>query len=422
MKRTAVAQLISGLAVLATVTACTTMPPDTARNSVDITTSYRSPSEPAPSMAGYPKIGGTQPGSLIDVQPFDSVEPRIVETGARAYRIKYLSTPAVGTGTVEVTGAVYVPGGTAPDGGWRVVSYNHGNTGISPECGPSLYDDLKGQWSPIASLLLNNYLVVAPDYEGLNGPGGSGLRHAFLDGASLGRNVVDGVRAAMDMRPDIGKKWAAYGGSLGGLATWAANEQASTYGQGMDLVGAASWVPVVNVSELPAKAAQGKLTREQQHLYFLAIMGLKATLHPELDLSDYIRGSMYENRNLLVQCTGPKVQLAIAVLESVSPTDLIPVDAAAQQRMQGWLEELAVPKQKTAAPMIVVYGTNDTLVDQPWIETALDEACAKGDSISWFLRPGEGHGDIDASQTLPWMNSRFDGGAPENMCNKAGAE
>lgn len=401
------------VAVCAMTTGCLSPPPELPHNAVTVSTRLppRPPALPS-SAPGYPQLGGTAPGSLLSMAKFDLIDPRVTITGATAWRIRYMSGSAVGGAPVEVTGTVIVPDGPPPDGGWQIIAFNHGNTGINNDCGPSLYDDMLNQWLPISVLLLHGFVVVASDYEGLGGSG----HHAFLNSAALGRNVIDAVRAARHMRPDMGDRWAAFGGSLGGLATWAANEQATTYGAGLDLVGAATWVPVVNVSGLPAKAKLGTLTRDQMHLLFLAIVGLKATTHPELDLQKYVRGSLYENRDLLMLCSGPRIQDAIKVLDSADPADLVPADDEAERQLTGWLSEMAVPRQRAAAPMLVVYGTNDRLVDQQWIDAALKDACALGTTIEWVLRPGEGHGDIDASMAFPWLRARFDNQKPINKC------
>ncbi|MGB7357264.1 MAG: lipase family protein [Mycobacterium sp.] len=392
---------------------CIAPPPETARQPVVVTT--QKPQRPAPPPAtaeGYPQLGGVEPGSLVELDDFDLIDPRITISGANAWRIRYLSTSAIDDRPVEVTGVVLVPGGDPPDRGWDVIAFNHGNTGIDKDCGPSLYDDMLSQWLPISVLLLHGYVVVASDYEGLGGVG----PHAFLNAEALGRNVIDAVRAARGIRPDIGPRWAAFGGSLGGLATWAANEQASTYGADLELVGAAAWVPVVDVSELPRKAAAGNLTHDQLHLYFLAIMGLKRTTHPELDLQRFMRGSIYDNRDLLIVCNGPGVRDALEVLESADPADMKPVDDAAEREMASLLKELAVPQQRMAAPMLVLYGTADRLVDQPWVERAIQEGCAMGDTIQWVPRAGAGHDTIDASMAFPWIRERFDRQAPINQC------
>jgi Secretory lipase len=393
---------------------CMSPAPDPPHKPIAVTTELPThPPPPPPKQAGYPQLGGTEPGSLVEMTPFNLIDPRVaISSGASAWRIRYMSESAVNDEPVEVTGVVLIPGGEPPTEGWDVIAYNHGNTGVNRDCGPSLYDDMLNQWQPISVLLMHGFAVVATDYEGLGGFGS----HAFLNAAALGRNVIDGVRAVQHMRPDISKRWAAFGGSLGGLATWAANEQATTYGKDLDLVGAAAWVPVADTSGLPAKAMAGTLTHDQLHLYFLAIMGLQRTTHPDMDLQRFLHGSMYENRDLLMVCTGPEVQKALEVLRAADPADVKPVDQAAADEMTAWLKDLGVPQQPTAAPMLVVYGSEDRLVDQSWIERAITRGCSMGDTIQWVLRPGEGHGDIDASMAFPWVRERFDNQRPINRC------
>lgn len=402
------------MAVCGLVAGCFSPSADPPHSQITITTAVPSPAAPpAQAAPGYPQLGGDAPGSLIDVSPFTLIDPRItISSGAAAWRIKYMSESAIDGRLVPVTGVVLIPGGEAPSQGWDVIAFNHGNTGIGQDCGPSLYNDMLNQWQPISVLLMYGFAVIAMDYEGLGGSG----RHAFLDSKAMGRNIIDGVRAIHHLRPDISKRWAAFGGSLGGLATWAANEWADTYSGDFELVGAAAWVPVVDVSELPAMASAGTLSRPQMHLYFLAIMGQQRSTHPDMDLARFLRGSMYENRDLLLACSGPDVEKAIAVLRTADPSDLKPADQAAEDEMAGWLKSIAVPQQPAAAPMLVVYGSEDQLVNQAWIERAIKHGCEMGDTIQWLLRVGEGHGDIDASMALPWIRERFDNQQPINRC------
>ena len=385
------------------------------RNAVTVTTNAAArPAQPTDS-ASNAQLGGTEPGALLAAEDFDTVVPRIAETGAEVTKIRYVSTSGDGSRTTEVTGTVFVPSGTAPEGGWPVVSYGHGNTGINFDCGPSMYDDLLNQWLPITALLLNGYLVVMSDYEGL-GAGGVTVAHPFLDSNTLGHNMIDAVRAARNLTDAAGSRWAAFGGSLGGLATWAAHDVEPRYGQGLELVGAAAWVPVADVSDLPAKATAGALTQDQLHLYFLAIIGLKATSAPDFNLDDYMRGSVAANKDLLVLCNGPRVPDAIEVLENADPADMVPASPAAEARMTSLLKERALGDHMAGAPLLVMYADQDKLVDQEWTARVLSEACEAGGSIESELRVGEGHGTIDASRAFPWIGARFDGQQAANDC------
>lgn len=387
-------------------------PPALPHAPVDVVTSFAPRPPSPPSVApGYPQLGGTEPGSLVAATEFTSIDPNIVATGATAWRIRYVSTSAVADAPVEVTGVVLVPGGEAPYDGWQVVAYNHPNTGILPGCGPSESEDLANQWGPVTALLQRRFAVVMTDYEGLGGAG----RHAFLDSAALGRNVIDAVRAARHLRPDIGVRWAAFGTALGGLASWAANEQASSYGSDTVLVGAVARVPWVNPAGLAVKAGNGDLTPEQRAVYFQAIMAAQAT-NPDFDPTRFIRGATFDRRDELLSCKAAPATEEIEPMALLDPADLA-LDAGAQWEMANLMNQVSVPQQPTIAPMLVIYSATDPIIEQDWVETAIDRGCDMGDTIEWTLRrPGIDDDDMNAIGVLPWMRARFDDVSPVNLC------
>jgi hypothetical protein len=84
--------------------------------------------------------------------------------------------------------------------------------------------------------------------------------------------------------------------------------------------------------------------------------------------------------------------------------------------MRQLLQRWALPQQALSAPLYVVYGTNDTLIDAQWTTDAIARACSLGGSIDWDLQAGKGHGDIDFSAALAWIVDRFAGKPVTNEC------
>ena len=96
-----------------------------------------------------------------------------------------------------VSGVVSVPKGKKPKGGWPVISYDHGTTGIADVCAPSRDSDDNGASQlvrlPAAQPLAEGGLaLVRTDYQGLGTPGD----HQYLGGPDEGRGTLDIVRAA----------------------------------------------------------------------------------------------------------------------------------------------------------------------------------------------------------------------------------
>lgn len=381
------------------------LPPDAVTTPV---TASPAPPEPPPP----PIVGGDAPGSLLAAEPLDDIADDITELGATATRVIYRSTSGTDGRATEVSGTVVVPGGPAPAGGWPIVSFGHGTTGVLNNCGPSEYVNLLGSAPIVAALVLNGYAVTMTDYQGL---GLNDEYHPYLDSKTFGYNMIDAVRAARNFRPSLSTRWAAYGVSLGGMAAWAASDRNGEYGGGLELVGAAAIVPVSDMTGLADAAASGTLTRAQYPLLMYALHGLAIT-HPEMNLDDYRSGLARERWDDFMQCVPPGSDAVPELVARLQPADLRPVSDEATARLRGYLAAMALPQQRSTSPLLVMYGSEDDLILQSWTERALDRACDAGDVVEYELHRGEGHGDLDSSRSVPWVKARFDGQRVVDTC------
>ncbi|SNT01280.1 alpha/beta hydrolase family protein [Rhodococcoides kyotonense] len=379
--------------------------PDVATAPVTATTQ---PPEPLPP----PNMADTGPGSLLAADPIVDIAADITELGATATRVVYRSTSGIDGRSTNVSGVVVLPGGTAPEGGWPIISFGHGTTGVLNNCGPSEYANLLGSAPIVAALVLNGYAVTMSDYQGL---GLDGDYHPYLDSKTLGYNMIDAVRAARNLVPTLSDRWAAYGVSLGGMAAWSASDRNGEYGGGLNLVGTAAIVPVSDMAGLADAAAAGTLTRAQYPLLMYALRGLSIT-HPEMNLDDYRSGLARERWDDFMQCVPPGSDLVPELVVRLQPADLRPASVEATDRLRGWLAGMAVPQQKSTSPLLVMYGSEDDLILQPWTEKALERACASGDVVEYELHRGEGHGNLDSTRSLPWVKARFAGQSVVDTC------
>jgi hypothetical protein len=101
------------------------------------------------------------------------------------------------------------------------------------------------------------------------------------------------------------------------------------------------------------------------------------------------------------------------------PADVAPNSTVAAARMRQQLQRWALPQGKLSAPLYVVYGSLDTLIDAQWTTDAIARACSLGGPIVWDLQPGKGHGDIDFGPALLWIVDRFAGKPVTNECPSA---
>lgn len=354
-------------------------------------------------------LGGRGPGSLVGAESMPNLISSIDDTGAQSARISYRSSDGDTGAETVVSGTVFVPGGKPPAGGWPTVAYGHGATGIDPSCGPSSYNDLLGQSAPVVELLDRGYAVAFPDYQGL---GAEGI-HPFTDARTAGLNMIDAVRALRATFPGVSKRWAAYGGSLGGGAAWAANEQAAAYAPELEFVGSVAISPAVDVTGVVAKAADGELTLEQAGVLQWLLVSLNR-LHPEVNLDDFRRGTASASWQSLSACAFSADRSD--ALDALNPDDLGPHTPAAAAQLRELLQRWALPQRPLSGPLSVVYGDNDAYLDHEWTTQAVQRACASGGMVNSRLESGKGHLDVDASDQAQWLEDRFAGKAVSRDC------
>ncbi|MET9325640.1 prolyl oligopeptidase family serine peptidase [Tsukamurella sp. NPDC003166] len=176
-----------------------------------------------------PAKGGVQIRSV----PLD---PALSLPGAgTAKRVLYSTTDQHGKPATS-TGAVFLPKGNPPAGGWPVIAWAHGTVGLGDACAPSANPRSDRDKQYLGHFLSQGYAIVASDYAGLGTPG----LMSYLNSVSTAHNVVDSVVAAhTDGSLNLSKKWAIVGQSQGGGAAVNSARWATAFsaGSGLDYRG-----------------------------------------------------------------------------------------------------------------------------------------------------------------------------------------
>lgn len=358
---------------------------------------------------------GSGPGTLRDAIKLPDIDRRIVRVAQVAARITYISTSGIDGSLQTVTGSVFEPIGHPPEGGWPVIVFGHGSTGVQSDCAPSSSPTMEGAADSIRALMSLGYVLVVPDYQGL---GNKATYHPYLDATTEGYNIIDAARAVHKLLPNVSDKWAALGVSQGGQGAWAANELNNGYSSpDIDLVGTVSVSPAADISGLVDLAMAGTLTPPQTIVMVLLLTSLKKQ-HPDLNLDDYRRGGAQKNWAILSGCALDAPEKRLDIAKSLSPDDLRPANQAAADQLRTYLTQLSgLPRQPASAPMLVLHGDADQLVPVAWTEAAVKRACDMGDVVASFIAVGRGHADFDPTAALEWIQKRFSGAPPDNTCN-----
>jgi dienelactone hydrolase len=356
-------------------------------------------------------LSGSGNGTLVSAMTMPAFAASKDGRALKSARVVYRSTNGDSGQQTVVSGSVFAPTGSAPAGGWPVIAFGHGTTGIDQACAPSLSDNLLGGASLVDGLVHAGYAVALADYQGLGEPG----VHPYTDSRTSALNMIDAVRALRRTFPEVSNRFAAVGGSQGGGAAWAVDEQARDYAPDLDLVGAVAFVPAADVTGIVDKAQADTMTPDQQ-LAFIGIVESLARLHPDVNRDDFRRGPAAAQWDSLAACAGPLVAGRDAAAKALTPADTTPANPQAAERIRQLLSAWAVGHEPLAAPLLVVYAGKDEFIDPQWTTAAVARACAQGGTVEAELQPDKGHGDVDIAARVQWLADRFAGTPTAGTC------
>ncbi|OZF36074.1 hypothetical protein CH296_07215 [Rhodococcus sp. 14-2496-1d] len=382
---------------------------------VAVTAGCSSTPEPAPTestSAPEPQYEFTGvPGTVLDSADFGDRSPALAATGATLYRFVYESTSGVDNSPTAVSGVAAVPAGTPPEGGWPIIVYGHGTTGVQADCGPTLYPDLLGYQFAVQDFTALGYVTVLPDYQGLGTGGGT---HPYLEPRTTGNNMIDAARAAHTALPDVSTRWAAVGLSQGGQAAWAANELAASYGQGLDLVGSVSLSPPTDLKPLIRSSNDGTLTRPQKELLPYLLYGAEQ-VDPSIDPTDYSGSVAEANNELLLTCSGGDTGGKERAVQAMAPDEFAADSTESEQKLIDVVDRYTLPQVRTEVPLFVAYGAKDDVVLPQWTADGVEKACALGDSVVAQEQPEQGH-DVSDEAAMQFLAARFAGQTVPSTC------
>lgn len=239
------------LASLLTTTSAIQFPPScspTCQHLAEAGSSYEATNHADPSLSFYTVPSNFSPslapGTLLKLEPATQLTNFSIPSGLTLSRILYTTTDL--NGTILPTSAYilwpYLPfqlpttKNTNPPspGGYPLVAWAHGTTGLFPPCAPSNYRNLQYHFMVPFLLALQGAVVVAPDYAGLGVshlPSGHPIPHPWLAGPAQAHDLANAIIAARSAFPSQLRPsgpFVAMGHSQGGSAAWAFAERQAT--------------------------------------------------------------------------------------------------------------------------------------------------------------------------------------------------
>lgn len=354
--------------------------------------------------AAEPTAPPGTPGTLVASAP----SPAPIPGSADARRITYWTVGPQDRPALS-TGGVYLPAGTPPEGGWPVLAWAHGTSGLGDDCAPSVIGPTlpERDYPYLQRWLDEGYAIVATDYVGLGTPG----VHPYLDGKTSAHSVVDSVAAARSLHPELSNRWAVVGQSQGGGAAVTTARYATQFqAPDLDFRGAVGTGVPANIElallplgpGVPPVAISDGLT--EYVLYILA--GLRSA-RPDIDLDSYLTplGRGWVDRAETV-CAVPFEEK----VRGLRLGDLFSRPLAQVPDLYGVLNGyMGVPTSGYDRPVFIGQGLADVDVPAPSALTLAAAMTANGEPLTFRTYPGDHSAAFRDSQpdAIAFVNGLF---------------
>ena len=333
---------------------------------------------------------------------------------SRAWKLTYLTYDSHGQ-LARSTGTVFIPHGTPPRGGWPVISWAHGLSGLGDDCAPSKVGPVlkHRDWSYLRTWMNEGYAIVASDYVGLGTPG----LMPYLDGRATAHSVVDMVKAGREFtsglapRLQLGRRWVTIGQSQGGGASVYTARYASEYGgPGLSFRGAVGTGTPAYIEdyvmllgpELPPVTITPDLAA-----YLTYIIASLRDVHPELGID----GILTEKGKKYVEMSETMCDEEFAeAMDGVAVGEFFTAPMASLPDIYPTLKDyMGMPEEGFDTPFFIAHGVAD--VDVPYAQTAryAGVLTGNGEPVTFKSYPTDHSGTMQESlaDTIPFVRAQM---------------
>jgi acetyl esterase/lipase len=347
-----------------------------------------------------------KPGDLIRSMEFDGY---VITQGTKATRILYGSTNSQG-GLAVSSGVVLVPPGEPPEGGWPVIAWAHGTSGVDRTCAPSLTAECFANYRVPDTYLKKGYAVVATDYAGL----GSDSPIAYMDRIANAWDVIHSVKAAQKVVPSLGRRWIAVGHSAGAHTMRGVAELQTD-------INDPSYLGFVSMSGLGnARDPMIFISKMAPQLAFFIFISVKAR-YPDFDYADVITDKGLELfEQVKTRCSGPG--FGRPKPSPIKGPEALKKDWDLNPYIDKYFKMDETGQERYKGPVLVLIGENEkpyTLKNDP---AAAKLMCQQGVDVLLKFIPGANHGSLlrkSIEDQTKWIADRFAGKEIPSNCETA---
>lgn len=353
------------------------------------------------------------PGLMLRSEP---LEPLLgLAQAGTSVRILYTSTDGMdGKSTVVVSGAYFTPKGAAPPGGWPLVAWAHGTTGVADTCAPSWNPRSQRDAAYLNAWLDQGYAIVATDYQGLGTPG----PHPYLAVRPEAYSMLDSIRSVLKAFPDVANRIIIVGQSQGGQAAFATLGFAPAYAPELNIRGGvATGVPFLGQATLQPPATPPIAEKADPTVAYSLYIGIMIQQQDPTQATTQLvtprAVPLFDEAR--TTCVGPLFH-AVSVAGLSRANALTP---AFRQAFAAVLPGMEYSTLHLPVPLFVGTGELDHDVPPASQLALVRSACAQGSVIEAHLYAGRDHGGtVNASlkDSVPFVRKVLAGEPIRSVC------
>ena len=355
-----------------------------------------------------------QPGVLLRQEPLEARQS--IDGAAHNIRLLYSATNGLdGENLTAVSGALYLPSGTPPEGGWPLIVWTHGTVGIADICSPSWNGRQQQDLDYLGFWLAQGFAVVASDYQGLGTPG----THPYLATQPAAYSNLDIIRAVQAADFPVSDRVVLIGQSQGAGAAVATASYAARYAPEIEIGGVvATGVPYFSPEALVALGeSRPRDVPDPMLSYNFLAMTLVEQIDPDFTMVDYISETVWPIARSVQNSCHRDVrarlgELGVTYNQAFSQSPSAALVAA--------FERMGFPEMGIAVPIFLGTGARDRDTPARMQAAFARDACAAGSTIEAHLYPELDHRGVVLGSTqdsLPFVLRAFAGGAISGNCD-----
>lgn len=341
------------------------------------------------SFYNWTEVIPSTPGKLLRSEPLSATLS--LPSAASQQRILYSSLDGRdGTTPIVVSGALFIPKGKPPAGGWPVASWGHGTLGVADICAPSWAGRSYRDVQYLDRWLNEGFAIVATDYQGLGVPGG----HPLLNNRMAAYGILDAAKSVVAGVPGLANKVLIIGQSQGGAGAFAAGAYAATYAPDLGVKGSIGTGVIYTIGA--KSVGEQDLTKPDPALTYGFYTLLAAQQYdPSINAKDF-----YTDKALPIFEQARSACLA-SLTSDVMSSGLTPANskkAGDPAKLKPWLAQITYPTLQLAQPIFIGTGAEDKTPAAATQVQLMQDACKAGSVVEGHLYKGLGHSEtVNAS-------------------------